>query len=231
MSERDFTFPHWLSGRPPKQLEKASTPLISKGNLAKCFAKQWLDNSKEIIKKIVDSWVPNFDKENFLDELKNYIDKLLATYLATQKSPLKIPKELVIRVDSFEILNEQFSSYVNRVAKDLPTDSKAFIDQVNELVNESRFFIASFNATVDLVFTGKQFSFRPADREKKHAFLQAVIACSTTKRSDKFPPYKVLIESKELEGFTIPARTYGLWKRQIIKGTFHFFTQPRKNRQ
>jgi len=231
MNEYDFVHPHWLSGRPPKQEKKAVEPPPSKGTLAKYFGSQWFNNSKVILNRLVDFWDPNFDQENLLTQLKSYTDQLLATYLATQSSSLKIPKALVKRIDSFDLLNEQFFIYIGRVTKVLPTESKALIDDVNELIGESRFFISQFNATVDLVWGGRQFAFKPTDRDGKHAFLKAVIAYSAKRRGDKFPPYRTLIESKELKGFIIPARTYGLWKRQMNERTFHYFVQPRRNRQ
>ena len=231
MNEYDFVHPHWLSGRPPKQEKKAIEPPPSKGTLAKYFGSKWFNNSKAILNRLVDLWDPNFDQENFLARLKNYTDQLLSTYVGTQSSSLKIHKELIKRVDSFELLNEQFSIYIGRVTKVLPAESKDLIDEVNELISESRFFISQFNATVDLVWLGRQFAVKPTDRKRKHVFLKAVIAYSAKRRRDKFPPFRALIDSKELKGHTISARTYGLWKRQMNEGTFHHFAQPRRNRQ
>ena len=227
MNEYDFVHPHWLAGRP--LLAKKPTP--TKGFLTKHFGQKWFKNSKEILNSIVDLWNPNFDQANFLVRIKGYTDQLLETYLATQSCPLKIPKSLVERVDSFETLNLEFSKFVSSISNDLPSDSKALIDHIDALINESNFFISQFKAIVDLIWLGRELPFKPTDRLRKQAFLKAVIANSEKLKKDKFPSYRVLIESEELRKFTIPPRTYGLWKRQMIEGTFHYFVQPRKNRQ
>jgi len=231
MSGHDFLYPQWLSGRLPKQERKAIEPPPAKGTLAKYFGSQLFNNSKEIFNRIVDLWDPKFDQENLLAQLRSYTNQLLEIYLATQKCPLKIPRSLVERVDYFEILNQQFLSYIASVSKDLPSDSKALIDQINALINESNFFILQFNATVDLIWPSRRFPFKPTDRLRKHAFLKALIAWGQNRKDDAYPSYKVLIKSKELNGFYIPDRTYRLWKQQLDQGTFHYFVQPRKKRQ
>ena len=227
MNEYDFVHPHWLSGRPLP----AKKPIPTKGTLTKYFGSKWFNNSKAILNRIFDLWDPNFDQENFLVRFKDYTDQLLETYLATQKCPLKIPKSLVDHVDSFEILNHQFSKYVSSISNDLPSDSKALIDQTNALINESNFFIYQFNTAVDLIWLGREFPFKPTDRLRKHAFLKALIAWSENNKDENYPNHNVLIQSKELRKFSIPDRTYRLWKEQLDQGTFHYFVQPRKKRQ
>jgi hypothetical protein len=180
MNEYDFVHPHWLAGRP--LLAKKPTP--TKGFLTKHFGQKWFKNSKEILNSIVDLWNPNFDQANFLVRIKGYTDQLLETYLATQSCPLKIPKSLVERVDSFETLNLEFSKFVSSISIDLPSDSKALIDHIDALINESNFFISQFKAIVDLIWLGRELPFKPTDRLRKQAFLKAVIANSEKLKKD-----------------------------------------------
>lgn len=231
MSEFNSLFPQWVSGRLPQPKVKMTAPPHPKGTLVRLFGRQMFNNSKEVFNKISNCWSPQFDEDNLLFRLKSYTNQLIEIYLATQECPVKIPKKLVQEVGSLEIANEQFSLYISEVKKKLPEESGALIILLDALINESRFFIFQFDATVDLVWTGKNFPFKPTDRIRKHAFLKAVINWSDKRNGLKFPPYFELIRLPELNGFRIPNKTYGLWKKQLLNGTLHLFFQPRKNRQ
>lgn len=69
---------------------------------------------------------------------------------------------------------------------------------------------------------------RPTDWNKKSLFEQLVSEYQRQHGPKKYPPYKVMAKIMEHSGFDLKERTYGDWKTQHRKGTFHHLIQARE---
>jgi hypothetical protein len=85
-----------------------------------------------------------------------------------------------------------------------------------------------FNTICDFIWNGDDFPFKVADREKKKKFLDALVHYYQLRQTDKFAPYFWILKHLKMDQKELSPRIYGMWKKQLEQGTFHYFVQPQK---
>lgn len=217
----------FILGKPLKEKVPKERNAPTRVQVIQFFGKKFQKNVKDQAVVLQSRWLPRYDQQNLLQESTSFIYSLNSIFELVDQLKAKIRKHDRTQVDLVAVRLKQFEFYVKSLnMKDL-NDTTNFIEGLIEVINETKNYIFQFNIVCDCFTNEHSPPFKPTDREKKHAFLKAVIAYEDTHQKNKFPPLK----SKVLADLNLPERTYGLWKKQLEAGTLHYFVQPRKIRQ
>ena len=198
----------------------------TRGQMAQFFGKKFEENIKKQVDDIQSRWLPSYDQQNLLQEIKSYIYSVNSIIEVIDQLKAKIRKFDRKKINSSEDRLKQFQKYIESLNLIDLNDTTGFIDGLLEVINETRHFIFQFNLVCDCLTNDQQLPFREADWAKKQSFLKAVVAYQENRSSTKFPPFKLI----KLARVDISEKTYGLWKKQLEAGTLHYFVQPKKNR-
>jgi hypothetical protein len=210
----------------PKQLERPSRLSLIKGMASNYQIKLLL-----ILSEIHSYQLRTSDHQNLKVKLEKLISDALRVTCKIDESVYKVKpllrNEVLMLRKKTANLNENFTIVTSlefSAANEFLSCAQRSISTVDD-------FIVHFDTICDFIWSLKDISSRPADRALKKKFLDSVIKYKREFRTDKFPPYLVLLKILELPNKALSPRTYGLWKKQIRARTFHHFVQPQKRFQ
>ena len=198
----------------------------TRGQIAQFLGKKFEENIKNQMDAIQSRWLPSYDQQNLLQEIKSYIYSVNSIIEVIDQLKAKIRKLDRRKIDFAEDRLNQFQQYIESLNLIQLNDTTRLIEGLFEVINENRHFIFQFNLVCDCFTNDQKLPFKAADWPKKQSFLKAVVAYQENHKSTKFPRFK----SKEITQLGISEKTYGLWKKQLEAGTLHYFVQPKKNR-
>jgi hypothetical protein len=136
-------------------------------------------------------------------------------------------KEMVekLRVDS-EDAKARFLKHkaLNQVPWKVDIIIAFSFDGILHFLRQYKLLINSFNS-------GEKLPNNPTDWDRKSFCIKLINAHKKLNGQATFPRHKVIERIMEINGYSLPRRTYGDWVRQYKEGTIHHLVQDRKNGQ